>query len=212
MIYSSAKWLTMLCKGVRQSFHLPYWNHYKADKHGRNHVYLHDDITKWNFFLRYCPFVWGIHHWLVNSTHKGQRRRALMFSLICTWTNGWANNRDAFDLKHRHGHYDVTVKWLSALQVLMVLFILVLGNLNEKWQQIPGKKVISFASADGLVYSGPGKSQWRVTTDSRKKRRNQYSNHYAIRISTKTSISFIVSDEFKSLSVLCCYEILKTAK
>ena len=34
--------------------------------------------------------------------HKGQLRGALMFSLICAWTNGWVNNRDA-------DHYDVTV-------------------------------------------------------------------------------------------------------
>ena len=34
-------------------------------------------------------------------THKGQWRRALMFSLICAWTNGWANHRDAGDLR-RH--------------------------------------------------------------------------------------------------------------
>ena len=30
-------------------------------------------------------FVQGIHRWLVNSLHKGQWCRALMFSLICTW-------------------------------------------------------------------------------------------------------------------------------
>ena len=29
----------------------------------------------------------------VNSHHKGQWRGALMFSLICIWTNGWANYR-----------------------------------------------------------------------------------------------------------------------
>ena len=35
--------------------------------------------------------------------------RALMFSLICTWINGWVNNGEADDLR-RHGlHYDVTV-------------------------------------------------------------------------------------------------------
>ena len=36
----------------------------------------------------------------VNSPHKGQWRRALMSSLICAWTSGWANNRDADDLSH----------------------------------------------------------------------------------------------------------------
>ena len=31
----------------------------------------------------------------VNSLHKGQWRGALMFSLICTWINGWVKNREA---------------------------------------------------------------------------------------------------------------------
>ena len=35
--------------------------------------------------------------------------RVLMLSLICAWTNGWANNWDSSDLKHHHIHYDVTV-------------------------------------------------------------------------------------------------------
>ena len=45
----------------------------------------------------------------VNSPHKGQWRRALMYPLICAWTNDWVNTRDPDDLR-RHGvHYDVTV-------------------------------------------------------------------------------------------------------
>ena len=35
------------------------------------------------------------------SPHKGQWRGAFMFSLICAWTNGWSNNRDAGDLRPR---------------------------------------------------------------------------------------------------------------
>ena len=31
----------------------------------------------------------------VDSPHKGQWRGALTFSLICSWTNFWANNRDS---------------------------------------------------------------------------------------------------------------------
>ena len=42
----------------------------------------HDDVTKWKHFPRYWPFVRGIHRSPVNSPHKGQWRRALMFSLI----------------------------------------------------------------------------------------------------------------------------------
>ena len=45
----------------------------------------------------------------VNSTHKGQWRGALMFSLICVWINGWVNNRETGDLRRHRGHYDVIV-------------------------------------------------------------------------------------------------------
>ena len=37
--------------------------------------------------------------WRVSIGHKGQWRRTLIFSLICAWTNGWANNRDAGELR-----------------------------------------------------------------------------------------------------------------
>ena len=43
----------------------------------------HDDVMKWKHIPRYWPFVRGIHRWPVNSPHKGQWHRALMFSLIC---------------------------------------------------------------------------------------------------------------------------------
>ena len=45
----------------------------------------------------------------VNSTHKGQWRGPLMFSLICVWINGWVNNGETGDLRRYRAHYDVTV-------------------------------------------------------------------------------------------------------
>ena len=50
----------------------------------------------------------GIYQPQVNSPHEGQWRGAWMFPLICAWTNGWANNRDAGDLRCHRAHYDVT--------------------------------------------------------------------------------------------------------
>ena len=44
-----------------------------------------------------------------DSPHKGQWRRALMFSLICVWIKGWENNREAGDLRRYRAHYDVIV-------------------------------------------------------------------------------------------------------
>ena len=43
------------------------------------------------------------------SPHKGQWRGALMFSLICAWTNDWGNNRGAGNLRRHCAHYDVTI-------------------------------------------------------------------------------------------------------
>ena len=75
---------------------------------------VHDDVIKWKNFLRYWPFVRGIHRSPVNSPHKGQWRGALMFSVICAWINDWVNNREAGDLRSHRAHYDVIVmyNWL----------------------------------------------------------------------------------------------------
>ena len=66
-----------------------------------NLLSIHDDVIKWKHFPRYWPYVRGIHWSPVNSPHKGQWRRALMFSLICAWINGGINNGEAGDLR-RH--------------------------------------------------------------------------------------------------------------
>ena len=50
---------------------------------------VNDDVIKLKIFPCYWPFVRGIHRSPVHSPHKGQWREALMFSLICTWINGW---------------------------------------------------------------------------------------------------------------------------
>ena len=92
---------------VSVCYHRGYWE-------GQSAVMMHstviyDDVIKWKHFLRYWPLVWGIHRSPVNSPHKGQWRGALVFSLICTWFNGWVNNREAGDLRRHHAHCDVIV-------------------------------------------------------------------------------------------------------
>ena len=76
---------------------------------GADFLFLHDDVIKWKHFPRYWPFVRGIHLLPVNSRHKGQWRRVLMF--LYAWSNGKANNRDADDLRRHRAHYDVAVTW-----------------------------------------------------------------------------------------------------
>ena len=66
----------------------------------------HNDIIKWNHFAHYRTFMQGFHQSPVNSPPWWG---ALILYLICTWTNGWANNQDTSDLRCRHTHYDNTV-------------------------------------------------------------------------------------------------------
>ena len=80
-----------------------------ASEMAKQVVVYHDGVVKWKHFLRYWPFVKGIHGSPVDYPHKGQWRWALMFSLICVWTNGWANNRDASYLRRQFTYYDITV-------------------------------------------------------------------------------------------------------
>ena len=69
----------------------------------------HDEVIKWKCFLRYWPFGRGIHQSQVDSPHKGKWRGALMFSLMCAWTNRWINSGVAGDLRGHLAHCDITV-------------------------------------------------------------------------------------------------------
>ena len=87
-------------------------------------------MTSWNgnIFPRYWPFMREIHRSPVNSPHKGQWRRALIFSLVCAWINGWANNHEDGDLRRHRAHYGVTrmikhikLGWLQLLRDFCVV-------------------------------------------------------------------------------------------
>ena len=65
-------------------------------------LHLNFLFSWWRHQMETCSaslaFVRGIHRWLrginrspVNSPHTDLWRGALMFSLICAWTNGWVN-------------------------------------------------------------------------------------------------------------------------
>ena len=92
-----------------------YWLSTSHDREKFGTRALQDDVIKWKHFPRYWPFVRGIHRSPVNSPYEGQWRRALMFSLICSWTNSWVNNHEAGDLRGHQAHYDVSVMGLHPL-------------------------------------------------------------------------------------------------
>ena len=74
------------------------WNIYMA--------WWHNEMETFSALLAICA---GNSTVPVNSPHKGQWRRALMFSLICIWINSWVNNREAGDSGRHRAHYDVIV-------------------------------------------------------------------------------------------------------
>ena len=54
--------------------------------------------------------------WVDEIPHtKGSDAELWCFPLICTWTDGWVNNRDADDLIRHRAHYDFIVMFLNAL-------------------------------------------------------------------------------------------------
>ena len=99
-------------------------------------------------FPRYWLFERGIHRSPVDSPFKGQWRGALMFSLICAWKNGWANNRDASDFRSHRAHYDVTVLvfavvkstprrflWYWRIPYLIVIICLYYGDFGDRYER-----------------------------------------------------------------------------
>ena len=83
-------------------------------------------------FSALLPFVRGIHRSPVNSPHKGQWRRALMFTLICVWINGWVNNREAGDFRCQRAHYDVIVMYNFCTVLFYIHFYIPLWDwLNQ---------------------------------------------------------------------------------
>ena len=117
----------------------------------------HDDVIKWKHFLRYWPFVWGIHR----SPHKGQWRGALVFSLICAWKTRWVNNGQAGDLRRYCVHYDVIVmfsiisrRWEGA------------GNRNPSWWKAMAHLfyMINSMAGDALATQGARTSAGMVLT------------------------------------------------
>ena len=90
-------------------------------------VWNHDDVNKWKHFPRYWSFMRGIHRSPVNSPRKVQRHGAFMFSLICVWTNGWVNIRNAGDLRRHRAHYVVTVMCIWEVHFIFRCFMLTPG-------------------------------------------------------------------------------------
>ena len=119
---------------------------------------LHDDVIKWKHFLRYWPFVRWIHRW-----HKGQRHGALMFHLICAWTNNWTNNGDAGDLRRHHAHYDVTVmKFRPTLPIPFSVSwtVSILCHRYWRWRNPKGHRQLHHINSLWMIYPPKHRSHY----------------------------------------------------
>ena len=82
-------------------------------------------------------------------SHKDQWRGALMVSLICAWTNIWANNGDAGDLRRHRTHYDVTLMVVACLGLVLYMMA------------IPTKTSICYLiEAEWLMYASVTNHHW----------------------------------------------------
>ena len=97
-------WIEWTCT---QPIHFSFTTSESATCHcSLNNSWWRHQMETFSALLTLCE---GNHRSPVNYPHKCQWHGALIFSLICVWTNGWANHRDAGDLRRHRVHYDVTV-------------------------------------------------------------------------------------------------------
>ena len=109
------------------------------------------DMTWWRHQWKHCPRYWPFVRWIhrtpANSPHKGQCRRALRFSLICVWINGWVNNREAGDLRRYRAHHDVIVMIMSLV-------------INWHEVLIGPLRFIHYHVVESYLYKTPDVSNW----------------------------------------------------
>ena len=70
---------------------------------------IQDDVIKWKDFPAtgsLCGEFTG--HWWLSLT-KTSDAKLWVFSLTCSWINGWVNSREAGDLRRHRAHCDVIV-------------------------------------------------------------------------------------------------------
>ena len=114
-----------------------------------------------------------------------QSQWALMFSLICAWTNGWVNNREVGDMRRHRTHYDVTVMIIHSVYLCQSVLNLrtsvvlctgvVAGDPHNKG--IPGNIGSRFCTPGPLPSSTtPRGCSWRQYMASRPRSRHLSGN------------------------------------
>ena len=101
----------------------------------------------------------------VTAQRYGLWRGALMFSMICTWINGWVNNREAGDLIRHRAHYDVTA--MNSAHILASARALSVYNMMLKMRShllvfriFPPVRNSYFTRPELLLNFPDGRPQW----------------------------------------------------
>ena len=114
------------CDNYWSDLHNPWWPH---------------QMEAFSALLVLCV---EIHRWPVNSPHKGQWCRALMFSLICAWTNVWVTTRHASDLRCHRTHNDRNITLIQAFRKSLQYIPKYMSGLHNKIQWKINFAVIQF--------------------------------------------------------------------
>ena len=72
--------------------------------HRRNLPFWRHQVETFSALLPFCK---GIPP--VTGVFPSQRPATPSFDVFCAWTKGWANNRDAGDMRHHRAHYGFTI-------------------------------------------------------------------------------------------------------
>ena len=79
--------------------------------------------------------------------------RSFDFSWMCAWTSGWANNRDAGDLRRHGAHCDVTVMKKKWTLIWMALRKTVLTPLLTYWSYQSWARPLTYTCLDMSIYN-----------------------------------------------------------
>ena len=94
----------------------------------------------------------------VSGESPSQTPVTVVFSLICAWTNGWVNNRNAGDLRRHCSHYDITVMRIHIVRIRKetnnVRYLLYKFN-NHKQDQFNVHTRCAHSNVDIYVYISP---------------------------------------------------------
>ena len=141
----------------------------------------HDDVINWLHFFALLALSAGNSPVTGEFPSQNQWCRALMFSLICAWINGWANNRESGDLRRHHVHNNVTAMDLFRFVYYVIVLRRFMMAIYSYWpglywnygnDRIPSPSEVTLNNVGQSDLNTTKQLQWRHND-----RHNSVSNH-----------------------------------